>query len=87
MMVAGSGRWWWVVVGGGLRVMVRGPWRQKFHFCEQECFSEMTGMRNLTSYIVKLRLRPWDLSYRVKRPKIMVISWEETAVPHDLSTS
>ena len=43
-------------------------------------FSEMTGIQNLICFISKLLLRPWDLSHRVERQKIMVTSQEETAV-------
>ena len=41
-------------------------------------FSEMTRMRNLV--ILKLLLRPWELSHRGGRQKIMVMSREEMSV-------
>ena len=40
----------------------------------------MTGMRNLTFVIFKLIPRPWDLSHRLERQKLMVISQEEKSV-------
>ena len=37
-------------------------------------------MQNLFILILKLLLRPGDLSHRVERQKLMVISWEEMSV-------
>ena len=45
-----------------------------------QCFSGMTGMQNLFPFCFKVVLRSWDLSHRVERHKLMVTSWEETAV-------
>ena len=42
--------------------------------------SEMTGTQNLTFFIFKLLLRPWDLSPRVERQKLMVNSRQEVFV-------
>ena len=41
--------------------------------------SEMTGMQNLICFF-KLLLRPWGLSHRVERQKLMVNSREEMSV-------
>ena len=38
-------------------------------------------MRNLFYLVLKLLLRPWDLSHRVKPQKLMVTSQEEVSVP------
>ena len=43
-------------------------------------FSEMTGMQNQFFVILKLLLRPWDLSHRVERQKLLVNSREEMFV-------
>ena len=40
----------------------------------------MTGMQNLISFICKLFLRPWELSPRVERQKLMVNSGEGMSV-------
>ena len=45
--------------------------------CQKVCFSEITGMRNLVSIFFKLLLRPWGLSHRVERQKLMVKKREE----------
>ena len=41
--------------------------------------SKMTGMQNLIIFL-KMLLRPWDLSHRVERQKLMIISLEEMYV-------
>ena len=41
-------------------------------------FSEMTGMQHLTFFT--LLLRPWDLSHRVERQKLVAIGWEVMSV-------
>ena len=38
------------------------------------------GFSETCNFILKLPLRPWDLSHRVERQKLMVISWEEIFV-------
>ena len=48
--------------------------------CSKIYFSEMTGMQKLIDFMFKLLLRPWDLSHRVERQKIMVISRREMSV-------
>ena len=51
-----------------------------FAFCSNISCSEMTGMHNLFFLICKLLLRPCDLSHRVERQKLIVISREELSV-------
>ena len=43
-------------------------------------FSEMTGIPNLFYFIFKLLRRPWDLSHRVDRQKLILDSREEMSV-------
>ena len=50
---------------------------------KSECFQKVCGFRSdgLQKLICfKLLLRPWDLSHRVERQKLMVTSWREMFV-------
>ena len=58
----------------------RPPMAHILFLCSKNVFSKNNGDAKPVFLFVFVLLRPWDISHRVERQKLMVKSWEEMSV-------